>query len=218
MIEAVDICRHFGKTRALQRVTLRAVAGERIALVGRNGAGKTTLLRILATVLPPDSGSIAVDGIDAFSSPELVRAITGYVPEGAPADPDLTIREWLRFRGKLRRMPARRLRRRVREVAAFCRISALLGTPVSALSGGQRKTACLAEALLDEPQVLLLDDPAAGLDAEGMAQLSAMLASADASDGRVIVFSTHDEGFVRAVATRVVRLDRGTVVSDSAVT
>lgn len=213
-IDVREISRSFGRTPALDGVTLRVEEGERVALVGRNGAGKTTLLRVLATVLPAESGVGTVSGFDLFADQAAIRAITGYLPEGDPADHALTAREWLRFRGRLRRMPRRRLRRRMHEVASFFGLAPLLGTRVGALSNGQRRAVAIAEALLDEPDVLLLDDPTAGADSEHSARMAALLRSPELSEGRVVLFATHDEALVRAAATRVVRLERGRVVAE----
>lgn len=213
-IDAQELTRSFGRTPALDGVTLGVQPGERVAVVGRNGAGKTTLLRVLATVLPAESGRATICGFDLFADQTAIRAVTGYLPEGDPADHALTAREWLRFRGRLRRMTRRRLRRRMHEVASFFGLGPLLGTGVGALSGGQRRALAIAEALLDEPDVLLLDDPTQGADAERSAAVAALLRAPTLSEGRVVLFATHDEPLVRAAATRVVRLDRGRVVYD----
>ena len=156
-IDVREISRSFGRTPALDGVTLRVEEGERVALVGRNGAGKTTLLRVLATVLPAESGVGTVSGFDLFADQAAIRAITGYLPEGDPADHALTAREWLRFRGRLRRMPRRRLRRRMHEVASFFGLAPLLGTRVGALSNGQRRAVAIAEALLTGMPVVISD-------------------------------------------------------------
>jgi len=215
ILEVQDLTRRFGRETAVDRVGFSADAGERIALVGRNGAGKTTLLRLLSTFLPADSGRATVAGFDLFSQAGAIRAVTGYLPEGAPLDPDMRVGEYLRFRGRLRRMPGRRLRRRVHDVAAFCGISTILLASVRTLSAGQRRAVALADAILHEPDILLLDDPLAGVDAVQSRAFSSLLAAPEVSEGRLVIFSTHDAGLVRAVATRVVSLERGRLVADT---
>ena len=214
MIDARDLVRRFGGETALSGVTFAASAGERIAVVGRNGAGKTTLLRLLAAMIPADSGALAVAGLDVFRDPLGVKAAVGYLPEGAPLDPALGVASYLRFRGALRGMPRRRLRRRLHEVADFCDLARLLRLPIRALSAGQRRSVALADSILHDPRVLLLDDPLAALDPLQARKFAAMFSSPAVSAGRLVVFATHDVSLVRSAATRVLVLERGRLVGD----
>lgn len=204
----------FGRIAALKDVSFRAGAGERIAVVGRNGAGKTTLLRVLSTFLTPDSGSASICGFDVFTQAESVRALIGYLPENAPLDPDQRVAEYLRFRGMLRSMPRPLIRRRIHEVADACGISLLRDSSIGALSCGQRHMVGLADALLHEPDVLLLDDPLAASDPAQRECITRMLASPGVSAGRAVIFATHSEELVRSAATRLLFIDRGTIVKD----
>jgi len=216
MLDAQDLTRRFGRDVALDGVSFRADAGERIAVVGRNGAGKTTLLRVLSTFLPADSGRASVSGFDLFAQSGAVRAVVGYLPEGAPLDPDLRVAEYLRFRGHLRGMSGRHLRRRLHDVAAFCGLAPILTARIRGLSAGQRHAVGLADAILHEPDILLFDDPLAAADAVQARAFAKLLAAPEVSDGRLVVFSTHDAGLVRAAATRVLYLERGRLVADTA--
>lgn len=209
------LCKRFGRTAAVDDATFRVDPGERVALVGRNGAGKTTLLRMLATFLPPTSGTAEVSGFDLFSRSNAVREVTGYLPEGCPLEPEMGVVEYLRFRGRLRRMPRPRLRRRLHDVVAFFDLAPLRTAPIRSLSAGQRRAVGIADAILHEPDVLLLDDPLADLDPVQARKIEAMVSSPEVSGGRVVVFSTHDAAFVRAAATRVICLDRGRVLADT---
>lgn len=214
-IDVRNLSKRFGRTVAVDGATFRADPGERVALVGRNGAGKSTLLRMLATFLPPTSGSATVSGFDVFSQSNAVRAVVGYLPEGAPLEPEMGVAEYLRFRGRLRRMPRPRLRRRLHDVVAFCDMAPLRAAPIRTLSAGRRRAVALADAILHEPDVLLLDDPLAALDPVQGAKIASMLASPEVSEGRVVLFSTHDAALVRTVATRVVCLEHGRVLADT---
>ena len=214
-VDAQNLSKRFGRTLAVDGATFRAEPGERVALVGRNGAGKTTLLRMLATFLPPTSGSASVSGFDLFSQSNAVREIVGYLPEGSPLEPEMGVVEYLRFRGRLRRMPRPRLRRRLHDVVAFCDLAPLRASPIRALSAGQRRAVGLADAILHEPDVLLLDDPLAALDPLQSHKLTTMLAAPEVSDGRVLIFATHDDALVRAVATRIIRLEHGRIAEDT---
>ena len=215
MLDVQELTRRFGRDTALDGVTFSADAGERIAVVGRNGAGKTTLLRVLSTFLPADSGRASVAGFDLFSRGGAVRSVVGYLPEGAPLDPDLRVAEYLRFRGHLRRMSGRHLRRRLHDVAAFCGLAPILNARIRALSAGQRHAVGLADAILHEPDVLLFDDPLAAADAVQARSFARLLAAPEVSDGRLVLFSTHDAGLVRAAATRVLFLERGRLAADT---
>ena len=214
-VDAQNLSKRFGRTLAVDGATFRAEPGERVALVGRNGAGKTTLLRMLATFLPPTSGTASVSGFDLFSQSNAVREIVGYLPEGSPIEPEMGVVEYLRFRGRLRRMPRPRLRRRLHDVVAFCDLAPLRASPIRALSAGQRRAVGLADAILHEPDVLLLDDPLAALDPLQSHKLTTMLAAPEVSDGRVLIFATHDDALVRAVATRIIRLEHGRIAEDT---
>ena len=216
MIETHNLTRRFGRETALDGVTFRAAPGERIAVVGRNGAGKTTLLRVLSTFLPPNGGTASISGFDLFEQSNAVRAITGYLPENAPLDPDLTVADYLRFRDRLRRMSRARLRRRLHDVVAFCGVAPLVGAPIRRLSSGQRHAVGLADALLHEPDVLLVDEPLASSDPVQAEKFTALLAAPEVSEGRVLLFATHSTGLVRAAATRVLYLERGRLLADVA--
>lgn len=214
-IDVQHLAKRFGRAAAVDDATFRVEPGERVAVVGRNGAGKTTLLRILATFLPPTSGTASVSGFDLFTQSNAVREITGYLPEGSPIEPEMGVVEYLRFRGRLRRMPRPRLRRRLHDVVAFCDLAPLRATPVRALSAGQRRAVGIADAILHEPDVLLLDDPLGALDPVQAHKIAAMIAAPEVSGGRVVLFATHDAELVRAAATRVLCLDHGRVLADT---
>ena len=213
-IEVQQLAKRFGRTVAVDGATFRADPGERVALVGPNGAGKTTLLRMLATFLPPTSGAASVSGFDLFSQSNAVREIVGYLPEGSPLEPEMGVVEYLRVRGRLRRMPRPRLRRRLHDVVAFCDLAPLRASPIRSLSAGRRRAVAVADAILHEPDVLLLDDPIAALDPMQSRKIADMLVSPEVSNGRVLLFATHDAALVRAVATRVICLDHGRVLAD----
>ncbi len=214
MIATRQLAREFGPHRVLQDVAFDAAPGERVALTGCNGAGKTTLLRILATVLPATAGFAEVAGLDVFADSEAVRAAVGYLPEHAPAYADMGVAEYLKFRGRLRRMGRLHLRRRLHEVIQFCDLAPLRNAPVATLSNGYRRRLCIADAILHEPAVLLLDDPLAACDPWQAEKLSEMLAAPEVCASRTLLFATHSRELVQAVATRILFLDRGRIAAD----
>lgn len=214
ILDVASLTKKFGSKTAVDGISFTADPGERIALVGRNGAGKTTLLRMLATYLPPTSGSATVNGFDIFSQSGAIRTITGYLPEGAPIDPELRVAEYLRFRGHLRRIPKARLRVRMHEVVDFCELAPMRSSRIGILSYGQRQRVALADAILHEPDILLFDDPLAGCDPVQAEKFSAMMSAPTVTEGRLILFSAHDINLVRRIATRILFLDRGRIVRD----
>ena len=214
MIQIQQLTRNFGSNRALQGVALDAAPGERIALVGGNGAGKTTLLRILATYLPATSGYATVAGHDVFADAAAVRASLGYLPENAPAYADMRVAEYLKFRGRLRRMGRLHLRRRLHEVIQLCDLAPLRNACIGSLSNGFRRRVCIADAILHEPAVLLLDDPLAACDPDQAEKLAEMLGTPEVCASRTLLFTTHSRELVQAVATRILFLDRGKVAAD----
>ncbi|MGI5868815.1 MAG: ABC transporter ATP-binding protein [Kiritimatiellia bacterium] len=214
MIQVHELTRKFGSQSVLQGVALDAAPGERIALTGGNGAGKTTLLRILATYLPATSGYATVAGHDVFAEAAAVRASLGYLPEGAPAYADMRVAEYLKFRGRLRRMGRLNLRRRLHEVIQLCDLSALRNVRIGSLSNGIRRRVCIAEAILHEPPVLLLDDPLAACDPDQAEKLAEHLVSPEVCANRTLLFTTHSRALIQAVATRILFLDQGRIVAD----
>ena len=214
MIQIQQLTRNFGPHRVLQGVAFDASPGERIALTGGNGAGKTTLLRILATYLPATSGYVTVAGHDVFADAAAVRASLGYLPENAPVYADMRVAEYLKFRGRLRRMSRLHLRRRLHEVIQICDLAPLRNARIGSLSNGFRRRVCIADAILHEPAVLLFDDPLAACDPDQADKLVEMLASPEVNANRTLLFTTHSRELVQAVATRVLFLDRGRIAAD----
>lgn len=215
MIEIRQLSKTFAGLPALQDVSFSVSPGERVALIGCNGAGKTTLLRILATFLPATSGFASIFGHDLFSESEAVRAITGYLPENAPLYLDMRVEEYLKFRGKLRRMGIMHLHRRLHEVVAFCDLLPYRNATINSLSCGLRRRVGIADAILNEPKVLLLDDPLASCDPYQADKITDLLSSRDICADRTLIFTTHSRETVQAIASRILFLDRGRVCADT---
>jgi len=190
MIEIGNLAFSYRRRPVLRDVSFVVSPGEVVSLVGANGAGKTTLLKILATLAVPLSGTVMMDGQDAFSRPLKYRRQIGYLPERVALYDDMTVKEYLRYRSALRGEPFKRVRRRVDDAAEMCQIVDLLRTTIRGLSAGQRKRVALADALLLRPRVLLLDDFLSGLDRE-MRETAGSILSTAAAFSSVIV-TGHD--------------------------
>ena len=191
MIEIRNLTKKFATHTALQDVTFSASAGERIAVVGSNGAGKTTLLRVLSTYLPATSGFVTIDENDLLYDSNAIRKITGYLPENAPLYLDMRVAEYLKFRGGLRRMKRLHLNRRFHEVMAFCDLAPYRNTTINSLSCGLRHRVGIADAILHEPTVLLLDDPTASCDPYQAEKITELLTSEKLCENRTLIFTTH---------------------------
>ena len=210
MFEVRNVCFARGGTDILSDVTFSVAVGEVVALVGANGAGKTTLLKILSGIWLPTSGTAIADGCDLLMEPIRYRRRLGWLGETAPAEDDLTVKGYLKYRARLKGEQTRKIRHRVREALAVCGLTALSEALIGDLSRGQRKRVAFAEAVLLRPRLLLLDDVFAGLDAEARAAVVSMIASFRAF-ASVIVSGHETEWFARMDA-RLLELKDGRVL------
>ena len=189
-IHAVGLRRFFGPVPAVRHIDLDAPAGAITGLIGPNGSGKTTLLLILAGLLKPDAGTATVGGYDTAASPREARAITGWMPDAFGTWDALTCTEILTFFARVYGQSASEARRRSDELLALVYLSEFAKTPARVLSRGQKQRLGLARALVHDPQVLLLDEPASGLDPRSRIELRDML-KALAAAGKAILLSSH---------------------------
>jgi ABC-2 type transport system ATP-binding protein len=208
-----DVWRSFGAVPALAGVTLTAPYGQVTALVGPNGAGKTTLLLILASLLRPDRGSISVAGNDPANDAGGVRAQMGWMPDAFGVYDQLTVREYLDFFGAAYRLDRAATRTRAAELLTLVHLSEYADRPVHVLSRGQKQRLALARALIHRPKVLLLDEPASGLDPRSRIELRDILRGL-AGDGAAILVSSHILTELEEIADRVVLVAGGRTVGE----
>ncbi|GGH47135.1 ABC transporter ATP-binding protein [Microbacterium album] len=183
------------------------------ALVGPNGSGKTTLLLMLASLLRPDAGSIEIAGADPVAAPAAVRARMGWMPDALGAWPSLTARETLTVTGQLYRMTREQAAARAAELLGVVGLNALADRPARVLSRGQKQRLGLARALVHDPAVLLLDEPASGLDPEARIELRTLLRGL-AADGRTVLVSSHVLSELEEIADGAVFMLRGATVPE----
>jgi ABC-2 type transport system ATP-binding protein len=207
-IVARGVCRSFGTVNALRGIDLTAPYGQVTALVGPNGAGKTTLMLILATLLAADRGEVRVAGIDPAVDPVGVRRHTGWMPDAFGLYDQLTVTEYLQFFGRAYRLDRQRTARRVAETLEATRLSEYGHRPVHVLSRGQKQRLALGRALLHEPRVLLLDEPASGLDPHSRIELRDGLRGL-AALGVAVLVSSHILSELEEVADRIVFVSAG---------
>ena len=216
LLQLTDVSRRRGGRPAVSDLSLTLRRGEVLGLLGTNGAGKSTTLSMLAGALVPDSGAITLDGQDFIEHPELARRLLGWLPERAPVWEELTVMEHLRAHGRLRGIAQNRLRSACQSVIEQLDLAPLAQRLAGVLSQGQRQRLCLACALLHQPTLLVLDEPANALDPVQVAALRTLIRS-QAAAGTAVILSTHVLSEVTAVCDRVAILHAGTLRHDSAV-
>ena len=211
-IEVTGVRRAFGSVLAVDHIDLMARPGEVTALVGPNGAGKTTLLLMLATLLAPDNGSIRLGGVDPVADPRDVRAKMGWMPDGFGTWDALTVREVLETVAAAYRMTPGAARTRAAELLDLVHLSDLADRPARVLSRGQKQRLGLARALVHRPSILLLDEPASGLDPRSRIELRDILRQLAAS-GATLLVSSHILTELQEIADRAVIVARGRSVA-----
>jgi ABC-2 type transport system ATP-binding protein len=211
-IEVTGVRRAFGSVLAVDHIDLRARPGEVTALVGPNGAGKTTLLLMLATLLAPDSGSISIAGVNPMTSPSMVRAVMGWMPDGFGTWDALTVREVLETVGAAYRLSPAAARARAAVLLELVHLEDLADRPARVLSRGQKQRLGLARALVHQPSVLLLDEPASGLDPRSRIELRDILRQLAAS-GATLLVSSHILTELQEIADRAVIVAGGRSVA-----
>jgi ABC-2 type transport system ATP-binding protein len=207
-IEVQGVRRAFGDVLAVDSISLTAQPGEVTALIGPNGSGKTTLLLMLSTLLVPDQGQIRIDGLDPVTQPTEVRARIGWMPDGFGTWDALTVREVLHTIAAAYRIPPDRARARTDELLATVHLEDLGDRRARVLSRGQKQRLGLARALINDPSVLLLDEPASGLDPRSRIELRDVLRSL-AAQGKTVLVSSHILTELQEVADRAVIVARG---------
>jgi ABC-2 type transport system ATP-binding protein len=212
MIEVENLTKYFGPVLALDRISFQVAKGELVGLLGPNGAGKTTTMRILTTYLPATSGAARVAGFDVRNQSMEARQQIGYLPESVPLYPEMRVEEYLDFRGKLKSVDRRQRRTRVEYCLERCRIREVRRRLVGTLSKGYRQRVGLADAMLHDPSLLILDEPTVGLDPIQIRETLALIR--ELGEKRTILLSTHILSEIEAVCQRIVIISSGRISSD----
>jgi len=212
MIEASDLRKDFGPIVAVDDISFSVQTGEVLGFLGPNGAGKTTTMRMLTGYLGPTSGEVSICGIDMLEDPVKAKAHIGYLPEGAPLYPELTPASLLRFTGQTRGMQGRALEARMVETAKMVHLGEVWNQSIETLSKGYKRRLGLAQAILHDPDVLILDEPTDGLDPNQKREVRQLVGKM--AQTKAIIISTHILEEINAVCTRAVILARGRIVAD----
>ena len=212
MIEAAGLSKFYGDFAAIRDVTFSVPRGQVAAFLGPNGAGKSTTMKLLTGYLAPSAGSARIAGCDVSTEREQSAAKLGYLPENGPLYPDMTPRGLLRFFGAARGLGGARLKQRIDAVAGQCAIDDVMEKSISKLSKGYRQRVGMAQVLLHEPDVLIMDKPTTGLDPNQIRQVRGLIR--ELGQTKTVLLSTHILQEVEAVADRVILISRGRVVFD----
>jgi ABC-2 type transport system ATP-binding protein len=210
MIDVEHLTKYYGQRAAVRDVTFNVGKGEIVGLLGPNGAGKTTTMRILTGYLPATSGKAVVAGYNVADNPMEVRKRLGYLPETVPLYTDMTVFAYLDFTAKLRGVPGKGRKRRVEEVIDLCRLSDVRNKVIGKLSRGYRQRVGLAQAIVHNPQVIILDEPTVGLDPRQIIEIRQVIR--DLAGGHSLILSTHILPEVSTLCDRVVVINRGRVL------
>lgn len=213
MIEVHALSKRFGARDAVREVSFAIGVGEIVGFLGPNGAGKTTTLRMLTGFLPPTSGSARVAGFDVLTQSMQVRARIGYLPETVPLYRDLTVSAYLDFVGVLKGVARAERTRRASEVVDACGIGEVRARRIGSLSRGFRQRVGLAQALLNDPDVLFLDEPTVGLDPQQIVEIRELIRSL--AGRRTVILSTHILPEVNLLCQRVLIIHRGRLIADA---
>jgi ABC-2 type transport system ATP-binding protein len=211
VIEVQHLTKRYGRFTAVDNISFRVERGEILGFLGPNGAGKTTTMRILTGYMPATDGKAIVAGFDVFDQPIEAKRRTGYLPETPPLYPDMTVREYLDFVAKIKGVPAAGRAQRIRDIMARTRILDMSNRMCGKLSKGYRQRVGLAQAILHNPDVLILDEPTAGLDPKQIIETRELIK--ELAGDHTIILSTHILPEVSQTCQRVVIINRGRVVA-----
>jgi ABC-2 type transport system ATP-binding protein len=207
-----NLTKIFGQQKAVQNVSFTVEEGEIVGFLGPNGAGKSTTMKIATSFLPPTSGEIRICGLDVTTRPLDVKRITGYLPEHNPLYLDLYVHEYLHFIGGLYGLSGSTLKKRTGEIIEHCGLTLEQNKKIEALSKGYRQRVGLAQALIHDPKVLILDEPTTGLDPNQIVEIRKLIKTI--SRNKTVIFSTHIMQEVQALCDRVVVINKGVIVAD----
>ena len=212
LIEAERLTKQFGSLKAVDGISLSVPAGEVLGFLGPNGAGKSTTMKMISGFLEPDSGRAAISGYDVHQEPLRARRHLGYLPEGAPAYSEMTPRGYLRFIAEVRGFRGSDIGRHVDHAVALTSLAEVLDQPIETLSKGFKRRVGIAQAILHDPSVLIMDEPTDGLDPNQKHQVRELIREMSAH--KAIIVSTHILEEVEAVCSRAVVIARGRIVAN----
>jgi len=212
MIKVKGVSKYYGSTLAVDNVSFSVSRGEIVGFLGPNGAGKTTMMKVLTCFLAPSSGTASVAGHDVIDEPLAVRRSIGYLPENTPLYEEMGVLGYLQHMGQLRGVPRRQLRSRIDDLIDICGIETMAHKDIAELSKGFRQRVGLAEALLSDPPVLILDEPTGGLDPGQIVEIRQLIK--DIATEKAIILSTHILPEAQNTCNRILIISEGQIVGE----
>jgi gliding motility-associated transport system ATP-binding protein len=211
VIRIENLVKAFGAKRAVDGISFEVAKGEVLGFLGPNGAGKSTTMRMITGFMPPSAGRVTIGGYDIAESPLEAKRLIGYLPENAASYPDMTVKGFLEFAAELRGLQGTRKKQAVVRVVELCFLGSVLRQSIDTLSKGYKHRTCLAQALIHDPQVLVMDEPTDGLDPNQKYEVRNLIR--EIGKEKAIIFSTHILEEVDAACTRAIIIDRGRIVA-----
>lgn len=212
MIKVRNLKKNFGPKAAVNGISFTIERGEVLGFLGPNGAGKSTTMRMITGFIPPSEGEIKVGGFDIVDKPIQAKRLMGYLPENAPSYSDMSVHGFLNFAAEIRGLNGDARRKAVNRVAEMCFLEPVLQQSVDTLSKGYRHRTCFAQAIIHDPDVLILDEPTDGLDPNQKHEVRTLIRRM--GEKKAIIFSTHILEEVEAVCSRAIIIDRGRIVAN----
>lgn len=212
MISTRNVTKYFNGFQALKDVSFEINKGEIVGFLGQNGAGKTTLMRILTSYLPATSGEVEIGGYDVVENSLDVRRKIGYLPETPPLYFNMTVKDYLRFAAQMKDVPGKQQHKQIDRVLEECNIGDVKNKTIGNLSKGYRQRVGIAQAIINEPEVLILDEPTSGLDPVQNLQLRKLIKSL--RHERTVILSTHILSEIEQIAQRVLIIKSGRIIVD----
>tara|TARA_Y100001960_G_scaffold133582_1_gene141783 strand:- start:477 stop:1436 length:960 start_codon:yes stop_codon:yes gene_type:complete len=212
IIEADNLTHYYGPQPAIENVDFKVKRGEILGFLGPNGAGKTTTMRILTGYMPPTRGNVEIDGMDIVKDSLECRKKIGYLPETVPLHTDMTVKNYLTFMGSLRGMSRRSINDQINNVIEICRLQDYYKTIVGKLSKGYRQRVGIAQAILHEPEILVMDEPTIGIDPIQVVETRRLIQ--DIGKQQTVVLSSHILPEVSMVCGRVLIINQGQIVAE----
>ena len=212
MIKVENLCKTFGAKTVVNDVSFTVERGEVLGFLGPNGAGKSTTMRMITGYYPPTSGRVTIGGFDIQENPIEAKRLIGYLPENAPGYADMTVYGFLSFMAELRGLKGDARKKAVHHAVELCSLQNVLYQNIDTLSKGYKHRTCLAQALVHDPQVLIMDEPTDGLDPNQKHEVRSLIRRM--ASNKAIIFSTHILEEVEETCTRAIIIDRGVIVAN----
>ncbi|MBP9853982.1 MAG: ABC transporter ATP-binding protein [Candidatus Omnitrophica bacterium] len=213
MIKVLELGKSYGSTVALKNISFEIGTGEIVGILGQNGAGKTTLMRILTTYLQPSSGKVMINERDVTRSSLEIRKGIGYLPETPPLYMSMRVVDYLKFAAQLRNVLPKDQKKRVEQVLNDCDLQEVRNKIIGTLSKGYKQRAGIAQAIINDPAILILDEPTSGLDPVQVQQIRKLIKNIEKR--RTVILSTHILSEIEQMAQRVIIIKKGSIIKDS---